>query len=73
MLLFNVPLKEIIRADQSCWLYFDIEIKTADLAAAGHVSRWTNIMKEHSKLLKDMRGAMPMKIENDDVARGVEK
>jgi hypothetical protein len=32
----------------------DIELKTADPATAGYGTRWKNIVKEHSKLLKDM-------------------
>jgi hypothetical protein len=53
VLFINAPLQEIIPADS---LYFDIEIeiKATDLAIAGHGSRWTNVVKEHSKLLKDM-------------------
>jgi hypothetical protein len=46
---------KFIPADRSCSLHLDIEIKTADLATASHGTRWTNIVKEHSKLLKDMR------------------
>jgi hypothetical protein len=57
VLSYNVPLGEIIPADQSCWHYFHIEIKTTDLVVAGHGTRWTNVVKEHSKLLKNMRSA----------------
>jgi hypothetical protein len=45
---------EFIHADRTCSLYFDIELKTADPATAGYGTRWTNTVKEHSKLLKDM-------------------
>jgi hypothetical protein len=53
---YNVPLEEIIPADQNCWLYFDIEIKKVDLqAVAASRIRWTNVVREHCKVLDDMQ------------------
>lgn len=43
----NVPLEEIIPVEQSCWFYFDINIKTADLlGVACNSIRWTKVAME---------------------------